>query len=59
MPDDLQAVFVLCEIEELAAPEAAELLAIPVGTVASRLRRAREHFQAAAQRMKRSTTRQP
>lgn len=58
MPDDLRAVFVLCELEEVIAPEAAEMLEIPAGTVASRLRRAREHFQAAASRLQR-TTRQP
>lgn len=58
MPDDLRAVFVLCELEELVAPEVAEVLGVPVGTVASRLRRAREHFQAAASRLQR-TMRQP
>ena len=58
MPEDLRAVFVLFELEELPAAEVAELLAIPVGTVASRLRRAREVFHAAANRLKR-TTRQP
>jgi RNA polymerase sigma-70 factor (ECF subfamily) len=58
MPEDLRAVFVLCELEELVAPEVAEMLYVPVGTVASRLRRAREHFQAAATRLQR-TTRQP
>jgi RNA polymerase sigma-70 factor (ECF subfamily) len=54
MSEELRAVFVLFEIEELTAAEVAELLAIPVGTVSSRLRRAREHFHAAANRMKRS-----
>ena len=58
MAEELRAVFVLCEIEELTAVEVAELLAIPVGTVSSRLRRAREHFHAAAVRLKR-TTRKP
>lgn len=58
MSEDLRAVFVLFEIEELQAAEIAELLGIPTGTVASRLRRAREHFHAAAARMKR-TTRHP
>ncbi len=57
MSEDLRAVFVLFEIEELQASEIAELLGIPTGTVASRLRRAREHFHAAANRLKR--TRQP
>lgn len=45
MDDDLRAVFVLFELEELPTAEIAGLLAIPSGTVASRLRRAREEFQ--------------
>lgn len=54
MPEDLRAVFVLFEVEELAAAEISELLGIPVGTVASRLRRARELFHAAVSRLKRT-----
>jgi RNA polymerase sigma-70 factor, ECF subfamily len=46
MPDDLRTVFVLHEIEQLAAPRIAEALGIALGTVASRLRRAREDFSA-------------
>jgi len=45
MPDDLRAVFTLYEIEEMTMAEIAELLTLPAGTVASRLRRGREHFQ--------------
>lgn len=41
---ELREVFVLCEIEELPAPEVATIARIPVGTVASRLRRARRSF---------------
>jgi RNA polymerase sigma-70 factor (ECF subfamily) len=44
MPDDLRVVFVLFELEEMSTPEIAALLEIPVGTAASRLRRAREAF---------------
>jgi len=44
---DLREVFVLFEMEGLTAPEIAGLLELPVGTVASRLRRARELFRAA------------
>ena len=45
MPMDLRKVFVLFELEELSTPEVAEVLHIPRGTVASRLRRAREVFR--------------
>ncbi|HVY49064.1 MAG TPA: sigma-70 family RNA polymerase sigma factor [Minicystis sp.] len=45
MPLELRAVFVLFELEEMSSPEIAALLEIPTGTVASRLRRAREEFQ--------------
>lgn len=48
---DSRTVFVLFELEELSTPEIAELLELPVGTVASRLRRAREAFQAAIKRL--------
>lgn len=45
LPDELRAVFVLFELEGMTAAAVAELLAIPPGTVASRLRRAREDFR--------------
>jgi RNA polymerase sigma-70 factor (ECF subfamily) len=45
MPEELRTVFVLFEFEELSTPEIAELLGIPRGTAASRLRRAREDFE--------------
>jgi RNA polymerase sigma-70 factor (ECF subfamily) len=51
MPPDLRAAFVLFEVEGLSTPEAAELLGIPLGTVASRLRRAREVFRKIVRRM--------
>ena len=51
MPLDLRAVFVLFELEEIATPEIAAMLDLPRGTVASRLRRARDHFEAAARRI--------
>jgi RNA polymerase sigma-70 factor (ECF subfamily) len=44
MPDDLRAAFILFEIEGFTKDEVAEALEIPVGTAASRLRRAREDF---------------
>jgi RNA polymerase sigma-70 factor, ECF subfamily len=45
MPPDLREVFVLYEIEELTMAAIAGALQIPSGTVASRLRRAREEFE--------------
>ncbi len=45
MPLDLRTVFVLFEIEGLTSPEIADLSGAPLGTVASRLRRAREQFR--------------
>jgi RNA polymerase sigma-70 factor (ECF subfamily) len=41
LPDDLREVIVLCELESMKVGEAALILGIPVGTTASRLRRAR------------------
>ncbi|HVW26340.1 MAG TPA: sigma-70 family RNA polymerase sigma factor [Polyangiaceae bacterium] len=46
MPFDLRTVFILFELEGLRSPEIAELVGVPLGTVASRLRRARESFRA-------------
>jgi RNA polymerase sigma-70 factor (ECF subfamily) len=46
MDESLRTVFVLHEIEELTMAEIAETLQVPPGTVASRLRRAREQFEA-------------
>jgi len=47
LPMDLRAVFVLFELEELTMMEIATLSDLPPGTVASRLRRARQAFQEA------------
>jgi RNA polymerase sigma-70 factor (ECF subfamily) len=41
LPDDLRVVLVLTELDAMSQPAIAELLDLPVGTVASRLRRAR------------------
>ena len=52
LPFDLRTVFVLFEIEGTPSDDVASLLDIPRGTVASRLRRAREEFQAIAKRLR-------
>ena len=49
---ELRSVFVLAELEELTGPEIADLLGLPVGTVSSRLRRAREEFRRIATRFR-------
>jgi RNA polymerase sigma-70 factor (ECF subfamily) len=45
MPMELRTVFILFELEGLRSPEIAEMIGVPLGTVASRLRRARESFR--------------
>jgi RNA polymerase sigma-70 factor, ECF subfamily len=45
MPMDLRAAFTMFEIEGMSVPEVASALGIPLGTAASRLRRAREQFR--------------
>jgi RNA polymerase sigma-70 factor (ECF subfamily) len=45
MSTDLRTVFVLYEFEELSMAEISDVLGIPRGTVASRLRRARSDFR--------------
>jgi RNA polymerase sigma-70 factor (ECF subfamily) len=45
MPKDLALLIVLCDVEEITMAEAAEILRLPLGTVASRLRRARQLFR--------------
>lgn len=44
MPEELRAVFVLFELEELSVDEIARCLGLPRGTVATRLRRSRDLF---------------
>ncbi|HTU60012.1 MAG TPA: sigma factor-like helix-turn-helix DNA-binding protein, partial [Polyangiales bacterium] len=51
LDDGLVEVFVLFDIEGMSGPELARALGIPGGTVASRVRRAREAFRAAAARL--------
>lgn len=51
MDPPLVDVFVLYELEGLSSPEIAQALNLALGTVASRLRRAREGFREAARRI--------
>jgi RNA polymerase sigma-70 factor (ECF subfamily) len=52
LPLELRSVLVLFELEGLDVRAIAQIEAIPVGTVGSRLRRAREEFSAAAKRLR-------
>jgi RNA polymerase sigma-70 factor (ECF subfamily) len=47
-----RAVFVLYELEELSVPEIAHLIDVPLGTVSSRLRSAREEFESSLRRLR-------
>lgn len=58
MPLDLRTVLVLVELEEMEVRDVAGLLEIPMGTAASRLRRAREEFSAIARRLRAAWTRE-
>jgi RNA polymerase sigma-70 factor (ECF subfamily) len=52
IPMETRTIFVLFDLEEMTIPQIAALLQVPVGTVASRLRRGRELFRAAALRLR-------
>lgn len=45
LPERQREVLVLCDLEERTAPEVSQLLGVPLGTVASRLRLARARFE--------------
>jgi RNA polymerase sigma-70 factor, ECF subfamily len=51
LDDDKRTVFVLARIEQMSAPEIAEVVGIPLNTVYSRLRAAREAFEAEVRRL--------
>lgn len=51
LSEEQRVVFVLSEMEQLTAPEVANALSIPVGTVASRLRTSRQVFDEAIRRI--------
>ena len=50
LDEDKRAVFILAELEQMSAVEIARAVAIPLNTVYSRLRLARQEFAAAAAR---------
>lgn len=50
LDDDKRAVLVMSEFEEMQAPEIAAVLSIPINTVYSRLRLARDAFELALKR---------
>lgn len=52
MEPDTHEVFVLFELEEMEIKDIAEVLDIPIGTVGSRLRRARKEFSTIAARLR-------
>ena len=45
IPDAFQQVIVLCDVEEMTYKEIADALAIPIGTVTSRLHRGRAQLR--------------
>ena len=54
LPEERRVVFVLFELEEVSLQAIADRLSIPLGTVSSRLRKAREEFARIVERMKKS-----
>jgi RNA polymerase sigma-70 factor (ECF subfamily) len=56
LPEELRTVFVLFELEGMTMAAIGETLHIPPGTVASRLRRAREEFRETARRVQAETS---
>jgi len=52
MKVEQRGVFVLYELEEMTVPDIAALLGLPVGTVSSRLRVAREEFDLSLRRLR-------
>ena len=52
MPMEVRTVFTLYELDEMTMAAIADLLAVPTGTVASRLRRGREIFHSVSKRLR-------
>jgi RNA polymerase sigma-70 factor (ECF subfamily) len=53
LPDKLRVVFILFELDEMSGDDIAALLDVPVGTVRSRLRLARQAFRRETARLER------
>ena len=54
LDEDVRAVFVMFEMDGMTMNEIAQALGLPIGTVGSRLRRAREDFKARFERHRKS-----
>lgn len=50
LDESLRTVFVMYELEQMTMQEIADVLDVPLGTIASRLRRARDDFRARLER---------
>ena len=59
LDDDKREIFVLARVEQMSAPEIAEVLGIPLNTVYSRLRAARLAFEAEISRLRAGTRSSP
>jgi RNA polymerase sigma-70 factor (ECF subfamily) len=57
LDDSRREIFVLADLEQMTAPEIAQVLEVPLNTVYSRLRRARSEFEAALLRRRKRETR--
>ncbi len=57
VPVNFREVLLLCEVEEMSYQEIADTLAVPLGTVMSRLHRARKALRAALQEKRREALR--
>jgi len=51
LADDTRTVFMLFGLEGMTTAQISQMLDVPMGTVASRLRRAREDFQKETKRL--------
>jgi RNA polymerase sigma-70 factor (ECF subfamily) len=59
LDDEKREVFVLARVEQMSAPEIASVIGIPLNTVYSRLRAARQAFEAEVERLQARSRRSP